>query len=161
MKSMYEISREALEIASLLEEGELTPELESQLAISQKDLQNKAVNYGYVIKSFEIDISAIDEEIKRLQDLKKAKTNACERLKDTVKSAMEIYGIQKVETPTMKLSFRKSSPVEIINESQIGVEFKDFKTSISINKTRIKKAIEKGETVYGAVIKANFNLQVK
>lgn len=161
MKSLYIISREALEIASQLEEGELTPELENQLAISQAELQHKAANYGYVIKSLDEDLTAIDEEIKRLQGLKKVKSNAIDRLKDAVKSAMEIYGIEKVETPTLKLSFRKSETVEIVNESQIPSEFKTSKVVESIDKVAIKKAIKEGQTVTGAIIQENNNLQIK
>lgn len=161
MKSMYEISQEALKIASWLEEGELTEEMETMLAISQEELQKKAINYGYVIKQFDSDIDAIDAEIKRLQGLKKSKENASERLKDTVKHAMQIYSIEKLETPTLKVGFRKSESVEIINESQIEQVFKTSKVVESINKTAIKEAIKSGQTVKGAILQVNFNLSIK
>lgn len=161
MKSMYEISQEALEIASWLEEGELTEEMETLLAISQEELQKKAINYGYVIKQFDSDIDAIDSEIKRLQGLKKSKENASERLKDTVKHAMQIYSIEKLETPTLKVGFRKSESVEIVNESQIEQVFKTSKVVESINKTLIKEAIKSGQTVKGAILQVNFNLSIK
>lgn len=161
MKSMYEISQEALKIASWLEEGELTEEMETMLAISQEELQKKAINYGYVIKQFDSDIDAIDAEIKRLQGLKKSKENASERLKDTVKHAMQIYSIEKLETPTLKVGFRKSESVEIINESQIEQVFKTSKVVESINKTAIKEAIKSGQTVKGAILQVNFNLSIE
>jgi hypothetical protein len=50
-KSLFNISKEAIELASLLEEGEYTPEIEQALAINQNELQEKAINYGYVVKS--------------------------------------------------------------------------------------------------------------
>lgn len=161
MKSMYIITREALEIASLLEEGELSEEMENQLVISQQELQNKATNYCYVVKSFEDDISIIDKEIKRLQELKKSKSNSVDRLKDTVKYAMEIYGIEKIETPTLKINFRKSESIEIINEDQISDEFKSSKVVESIDKAAIKKAIKEGKIVEGAILQVNNNLQIK
>jgi hypothetical protein len=48
MKSMYEISREAMDIVSALEEneGELNPDIESALRINQNELQDKAINYS-------------------------------------------------------------------------------------------------------------------
>ena len=161
MKSLYEISKEALELASILEEEEFTPEMENALAINQNELQTKAIDYAYVIKSFESDVSAIDEELKRLQAIKKAKVNAVARMKETVLNAMQIYEIQKVETPTMKLSLRRSESTEILMEELINEKFKKEKISITIDKTAIKKAIKDGETVEGAIIKENFSLQIK
>ena len=161
MKSLYQISTEALEIASLLEEGELTEELENLLAISQSELQNKSVNYAYVCKSFENDVSSIDQEIKRLGSLKKSKINAVDRLKETMKTAMNIYGIEEIKTPTIKINFRKSESVEIINESSIDAIFKSSKVVESIDKIAIKKAIKEGNNIEGAILNINQNIQIK
>jgi len=46
MSSIYQLTREAQELASLLSEGEITPELETSLIINQTELQTKAINYG-------------------------------------------------------------------------------------------------------------------
>lgn len=161
MKSLYVISQEAIELASLLEDGEFTPEMETTLTINQSELQEKAINYGYVIKSLSEDVSSIDSEIKRLQAIKTAKVNAIDRMKESVLKAMNIYGIHKINSPTLNLSIRKSKSVEIIFEGVIDDKFKKEKITVSIDKTAIKKAIESGETVEGAVIKENDNLQIK
>jgi hypothetical protein len=161
MKSLYNISQEAINLASLLEEGELNENIENQLSINQKELQEKAINYGYVIKAVEDDVSIIDIEIKRLQDIKKAKQSVVDRLKESVLNAMNIYGIEKVTSPTLNLSIRKSKSTEIIFEAVIDEKFKKEKVTVSIDKTAIKKAIESGETVEGAILKENQNLQIK
>ena len=163
MKSLFEISKDAMNLASILEEGEFTPEIENALAINQDELQKKALDYAYVIKSFESDIDAIDLEVKRLQAMKIAKNNALNRMKDTISHAMQIYGIEKVESPTLKLSFRKSYPVEIQFPEMIHAKFKNVKvtTTESIDKTAIKKAIDSGETVEGAIVDVKYNLQIK
>jgi hypothetical protein len=59
------------------------------------------------------------------------------------------------------LSLRKSKSVEIIDADAIPQQFKTVKTTETINKTEIKKAIESGEIVSGATIKENKNLQIK
>jgi hypothetical protein len=161
MKSLFNITAEALNLASALEEGEITPELENSLIINQTELQEKAINYAHVIRTVEIDVSAIDEEIKRLQAIKKAKTNVIDRMKESVVTAMGIYGIEKVSTPTLNLSLRKSESIEIINENQIPDGFKTQKTTILPDKARIKQAIKEGDEVQGAVLNVNYNLQIK
>jgi hypothetical protein len=161
MKSLFNITAEALQLASALEEGEITAELETSLVINQEELQQKAINYAYVIKTVEYDISAIDEELKRLQAVKKAKNNVIDRMKESVVNAMGIYGMEKISSPTMNLSLRKSESIQIINESQIPDGFKTQKITITPDKTRIKEAIKDGDEVQGAVLSVNYNLQIK
>lgn len=161
MKSLFLISKEAMELANILQEEEFTPEIEKALAINQKELQTKAIDYAYVIKSFESDVTAIDEELKRLDALKKANKNAIERLKESVENAMQIYSIEKVETPTMKLSLRNYPTTEILMDELIDDKFKKERVTISIDKAAIKKAIQSGETVEGATVEDNWKLQIK
>jgi hypothetical protein len=166
MKSMYEISREAMDIVSALEEneGELNPDIESALRINQNELQEKSINYAYAIKTVSNDVDAISEEIKRLQALKKAKDNTIQRLKDTVVNAMQIYGLEKVETPTLKLSIRRSEAV-IIDDIFTKVNPEGYymteKITYTPDKTMIKEAIKRGENIEGARIIENYNLQIK
>jgi hypothetical protein len=162
MKSMYEISNEAMDIVSALEEneGELNPAIESALRINQNELQEKAINYAYAIKTVSNDVDAISEEIKRLQALKKAKDNTIQRLKDTVVNAMQIYGLEKVETPTLKLSIRRSEAVEV-DDNLLDRYYTTGKMTYTPDKTRIKDAIKKGESIQGVTLKENYSLQIK
>lgn len=161
MKTLFNISQEAINLASKLEEGELTTDLEKSLSINQNELQEKAINYAYAIKSIESDVDTISQEIARLQALKKSKTNAIDRMKESVINAMQIYGIEKVTSPTLNLSIRRSESVEILMEAIIPVEYGTSKTVWTPNKTYIKNAIKNGEVVEGAVIKENYSLQIK
>lgn len=163
MKSLYEITADAKQIMAMLEEneGELTPELEQALIINQGEVQIKSQNYALAIKIVENDINYIEEEIARLQALKKAKTNTVQRMRESVSNAMEMYGIDKIETPTLKMFFRKSESVTIINEDIIPDTFITVKTVRTPNKTKIKEAIKEGQSVYGAVLDVNYNLQIK
>lgn len=160
-KSLYNITAEAQSIASALEEGEFTPEMETALAINQNELQEKAINYGYAIKSMEDDVTAINEEIKRLQAIKTAKSNAIDRMKESVSNAMQIYNIEKVTSPTLNLSFRKSETVEVELVEALSNDFKIVKTMVTADKVAIKQAIKKGENITGARIVQKLNLQIK
>jgi D-ribose pyranose/furanose isomerase RbsD len=103
MKSLFHIESEYLALASALEQGELTPELETALAINEQELQVKAVAYAYVIKDAEANTEAIDNEIARLTSLKQAEKRKAERLKEAISNAMQMYGITEVKTATLKL----------------------------------------------------------
>ena len=161
--NIYQIQNEfQLLINQIIEaEGELTSEIETALTINKEQLQSKAVDYSYLIKSLDSDCEQIDAELKRLQQLKKVRTNLAERLKDTISNAMNLYEVEKIETPLIKLSFRNSESVEITNESQLDTCFIVTKTVTSPDKKAIKDAIKNGEIVTGATISYNKNLQIR
>lgn len=161
--NIYQIQNEfQLIIAEVINnEGEITPEIETALTINKEQLQSKAVDYSYVIKQLDSDCEQIDAELKRLQQLKKVRTNLAERLKNTISDAMNLYEVEKIETPLIKLSFRNSESVEITNESQLDACFIVTKTVTSPDKKAIKDAIKNGELVEGATISYNKNLQIR
>ena len=174
-KSLYNIEKEYLEIANQLEDGDLSQELETALAINEKELQGKAIAYAYVIKESEDTVSVIDAEIKRLQALKKTEQNKVTRLKETISNAMELYGITEIKTETLKLNFRRSEGVVYtfdnpqkfdswwdVQKSLIGEEFVTTVPELSKpNLTAIKKAIKEGQEVEGFELEERFNLQIK
>lgn len=161
--NLFNIQQEYLRIASELctNDGELTDELNEALIINQEQLQEKAVNYGYVIKQLGHEVNAVNEEIKRLTEIKKRNEKAIERMETAISNAMQLYGIEKVDSSFLKLSFRKSESVEIVNEAQLLPEFTTTKTTVTPNKVAIKDALKRGEVVEGAVLSTNFNLQIK
>jgi hypothetical protein len=159
--NLYEITREALELASLLETEELTPELEEMLVINQEQLQAKAGNYAKVIANIQGDSDAIDAEIKRLKAMKESKDRAVTRLKDAVKNAMMVSGIDKIESPLFKLSLRRSESVEVEVPEALPIDWQVKKVTITADKVAIKQAIKEGYAITGARIIENFSLQIK
>jgi hypothetical protein len=161
MANLYEITREALELASLLETEELTPELEAMLVINQEQLQAKAGNYAKVIANIQSDSDAIDQEIKRLKAMKESKDRAITRLKDALREAMLVSTIDKIESPLFKLSLRRSESVEVDIVEALPSQFVNIKNVVTADKVSIKEAIKSGENITGARLIENFNLQIK
>jgi hypothetical protein len=162
-QSIFQISTELnLIINEIIDNGgEVTPEIENALIIKQDELSTKSVKYGYVVKALEYDVKIIEEEIKRLNQIKKARQNASERLKNVLSITMNSFNVPEIDTPTMKINFRKSSSVQIIDESVIPKKFITQKVTKSISKADIKNAIKSGEIVEGAEIIENQNIQIK
>jgi len=162
-QSIFKISNELQSIMNEIFDngGEATPEIESALTIKESELMTKSQNYGYAIKAMEYDVSIIDEEIKRLNQIKKVRNNAVERLKNVLTVTMEAFNVPEIETPTMKINFRKSSSLEITDEKKIPKRFITQKVTSSIDKMEIKKAIGNGEIIEGAEIVVKQNIQIK
>ena len=125
MANIYQIKQDLLAIFDELEEngGELTPELEEQLNITQEQFKSKIKDYSNVIKMLESDIIAIKEEKARLSDLQKSKEKAIERLKKIMIEAIENFGDttksggKYVDYGTGKVSVRNSQAIEVEEDS--------------------------------------------
>jgi hypothetical protein len=157
--NLFNIKSEYINIAAQLSDGELTPELEEALLINEQNFTEKAINYGYVIKTFESEADILENEIKRLNALKIARTKAIDKLKVTISNAMQLYEILEVKAPTFKMNFRKSESVEV--SDLLDQNYIVEKVSYQPDKIAIKNAIKEGKTVNGAALIINYNLQIK
>jgi len=161
--SIYQIEQSYNQLAEELIEngGELTPELEQSLAITEEQLQNKSVAYSFVIKQMDADIDIIDAEIKRLQAAKKQREKATEYLKERIKHAMDLFSIEEIKTPLVKINFRKSESVEVENVNALPYAYKTVKVVETADKVAIKEAIKNGADIIGCRLVANKNLQIR
>ena len=125
MANIYNIQQSLFSIFDELEEngGDLTPELEEQLNITQEQFKSKIKDYSNVIKMLESDITAIKEEKARLSDLQKSKEKTIERLKKIMVEAIENFGDttktggKYVDYGTGKVSVRNSQAIEVEEDS--------------------------------------------
>jgi hypothetical protein len=132
--------------------------LEQELKLQ---LQTKGAGIIKSFKNSEAMLNGVDEEIKRLQALKKSISNQINSRKEYIVRNMEMMGITKIETELGNLSLRKSKSVNIYDESLIDKKFIEIETKEKISKTEIKKAIEAGENVQGANIVEKNSLNIK
>lgn len=162
MKTLYNINNDYLELISQVEEAEgvLTPELEQALTINKSELEVKSIAYVEIIKQRESLNDRIDNEIKRLQALKKSNDTLVSKLKNNLLNAVNLFG--NYEAGFIKLSTRKSKQVVIdYDVNDLPKQYKVVKVTETADKIAIKKAIESGETVYGCRIVENINLTIK
>lgn len=163
---LYELTQNYRNLESLLDnlgekEGLTVEMIHGALGQVEDDINTKIENTCKVIKEIEADSIGIDEEIKRLSALKKQKENAVKKLKEYVEFEMNGIGLNKVEGKLFKISFRKSKVVKVLDETKIPKEFIKVKTTESISKTDLGKALKSGEVIEGAELVENKTLQIK
>lgn len=159
---LYELTQSYRNLENLGEQEGLTVEMiQEALGQVEEDINTKIENTCKVIKEIEADSIGIDEEIKRLTVLKKQKENTAKKLKEYVEFEMNGIGINKVEGKLFKISFRKSKIVRIIDETKIPKEFIKVKTTETVSKTDLGKALKNGEFIEGAELVESRSLQIK
>lgn len=160
--SLYRIKKQHLYLLTMVEEalGELTPEIENALQLNEQDLEDGADSYCGIIKHCTVQSAAIDEEIKRLKDLK-AKVDKTEDLfRKQIADAMELFNVERIETTFSKISFRKADSVFVEDERMVSPQYWDIPAPV-ISKTRIKEDLKAGKIVAGAIIVTKKHIQIK
>ena len=169
MASLYQIDEKLMmafnygcdEDGVILEEQELNNYIESLTM----QLDNKVENIALYIKNLESDAEQIKQEKMKLQKRQQVAENHAQYLKKYLANFLQYHEINKFETPKCKVSFRKSTTVEITDLEKIPQEFiKPRKlTDNDVNKTDIKDYLKKhqDETIDGINIKENQNISIK
>lgn len=119
--NIYQISQDLLSLFDEIEAngGEITPEQEQELAITQDALKDKVKNYVGVIQHYKDDLAAIKAEEARLKSLKDSKQKVIDRLSDVLIKAIDDFGdtnkngVKSIEYPTGRVSIRRSEAVEV------------------------------------------------
>jgi len=159
-QNLFNIGSDYLKLMDQIQEadGEITEELAEQLKINEAQLQGKSIAYLSVIKSVEAFNMQIDDEIKRLQQMKKTRTNLIGRLKDRLLEAVNLFG--EFTSGTHTFGTRKSSSIEVEDVNGLPKEFKVVKVTEQADKTALKEAIKRGEVIEGVELVEKLNLKI-
>lgn len=122
--NLYNIESKYLQLMQQIEdlEGEVTPEIEQELVITEKDCEEKIKSYHHIIKNSQGDIQLIKDEKERLSKLADTKENLIKKLKDRVLDACQIFGYdgksgnKKIDYDTVKVYTVNKDSIEIDEE---------------------------------------------
>ena len=161
-KTLYEIETAILNCIDE-ETGEILDF--QQLEELQMERDAKIENIALYIKDLEAEAAAIKAEETALTERRKAKENRGKRLREYLAQALDGA---KFETARVALSFRTSTKCEITDSVSCleYLEKHDYEKCIKykepeLSKTEITKLLKAGETIPGAVLAENQNLQLK
>jgi hypothetical protein len=155
MKTLLNIRQEYTSLLDQIEknEGEITPELEEALSIHKQELSAKSLAYVEFIGNLTSQNNRIEEEIKRLQILKRRNAQLLEFLQKGLVQAVNEFGT--IRTGTHTISVRNSEECIIEDSEKIPDRFKTVRMDIQVDKLAVKKAIKSGENIPGAHIQGN------
>jgi hypothetical protein len=158
-KNLFRINEDIFRLYQQIDDngGELTPELEEQLTITENDRESKCEGYVSVIRMFKSKSQLIKDEAKRLLDAARTYDKSIERLEDNLLSSIVQLG--NIKTNFVSISTRRNKSVEIADDVEIPLQYQRVK--IEANKTAIKEALESGIDVPGATIVEKYSLLIR
>ncbi len=162
VNKLFNIQQRYVQLLGMIEEaeGEITPEIDAALQFTEASMQEEGINVAEVIKVMDYSMEILESEMDRLDGLHIKALRAKELLKNRVSHAMQQFGIERISSPTITLSFRKSEGIEITEESAIPVAYLEPQPP-KVSKTKIKEAIKAGIAVPGAELVQRQNLQIR
>ena len=151
---LYEIDNEILNCVDI-ETGEIFDEERFETLSLERDA--KVENICLWIKNLKAEAEALKAEKEVFAARQKAAENRMESLKRYISGYLEGTTF---ESAKVKVSFRKSESVEIMEGAVIPDEYLRFKEP-EVNKTELKKALKAGLSIEGAYIVESQNIQIK
>jgi hypothetical protein len=139
--------------------GDLTPEMEIALEITQKNLQEKCTNYIHYINRLKTEIGEAKIYKAKVDHYIKMKGNTIARLEKNLHQAVENFG--PIEAEFSKISYRKSTRVIVDKPDEIPNRFKTVKQDLAINLNEVKKELVSGAKVKGAHLETFNNLSIR
>ena len=161
--SLYEITGEYLRVLDSLEIDEETGEIlnADELDSIAGAFEEKTENLACYIKNCDAFIANLKAEDTNLARRRKSAEKKVEYLKGVLTACMDAAGRNLLETARVRLSFRKSVAVSIEDEAILPDKFVIVTSQARADKVAIKKAIQSGQEVAGAVLVENRSLQIK
>lgn len=157
---LYELANDFLEVENL--EGVDAQTQNEILNAIKVEIENKGDGIIKFIRNEEASLKVIDEEIKRLQALKKSKNTKIRNMKSYLMHCMRLMGMKKIEGNLGKISIRKNpASLEILDGTIIPQEYMIKEVIINLDKARVKEMLKNGETVPGCALVQGESITIK
>ena len=127
----------------------------------QGDLEDKADNIAYIVKTLKAEADAIKVEAKTLQERAKAKLNKADWFTQYLFEAMKQLEKTKIETARNVLSIKKNPASVKTVEDFYNDEYMNKVVEVKLDKAKLKEDLKAGIKVDGARLEQKERLEVK
>ncbi len=156
--TLYDISDE---INRLMEIDEPDAEQEAMLAYFSGQLERKAEGIGNAIAYLNDMAESAKKRAEQFSQLAKARQNKADRMKEYLKSAMDISGISNIKTASFQFTLSATAgSVSIDDEAAIPARFKEIVQTVRVDKAALKAALKAGE-VAGCHLEPGTSLRIR
>lgn len=167
LPALYTLRQEYVELMTKLADMDfdaqtLADTIESTGVV--ESFNEKAVSVVMVARQFDNHCDAIDNEIKRLQDLKKQRKNTADKLRDYLLNNMLAAQIESIDHPLMSIKIRNNpESVEVFEEGLVPSDYMAWPPlpPAKPDKTKIKTAIKTGIEIPGCKLVRSHSLAIK
>jgi hypothetical protein len=149
---LYELSNQYKGLAALAQDPDADEEaISDTLEGLEGDIQAKAEGLLMVVNSIKSDVDVVDAEIKRLQAIKKSRTNRMNSLREYLRFNMDSAGISKITCPLFTITLAKPRKmVNVIDVDRLPDKYTEEVTTLKVDKAALLRDLKAGEVIAGA-----------
>lgn len=140
MTQLYALTGKLAELQGMADTDDegLAEALQHAMDEIQGEFGVKADNIVMLRRNIESDVTAIDNEIERLAELKRIKSNSVAQISDYLRRNMEAANIKSIKRPLFTITLAMGKEKVIVdNEDAVPDELTSVKTNIAPDKTAI------------------------
>ena len=164
MATLFELTSLQRDIEDSLYEngGEITPEIEEALALTQDSLPAKIDGYNALIRKMAFMEFNCKSEIERLTKLKKTAENGQKSLKRHIIDAMKNFGFKRLDGTTCKMTLSSTKGVSVDEDvlladyrkkvEELNATLPDYLTvELKVSKSALRDAYKQSEVLPAGV----------
>lgn len=163
--SLFDVASEYREAFERLAELDIDPQtMEDTLDSLSGDLQHKATNVAMFTKSIEALAASIKDAEAAMSKRRKALEARSERLRTYMLDCMQLAGVQRIESPHLRISVAKTPPsVDVFDAAQLPGEFmrQPEVPPPAPDKAAIRDALKAGLDVPGARLVTGTRIDIR
>lgn len=127
MATLYDLGSQYNQLLDMLESGEYTlDDLRDTIEMIDDEFDEKAVKVALVRNMEQAEIAKIDEEIKRLNDLKNSHDSNINRLEKYLFNQMTAVGKTSIKSPLVNINIKTNPESVNTDDPRWGENGKDF-----------------------------------
>lgn len=165
MSTLYELTSDLLTLYEMADDPDVDADvLADTIEAVNGELEVKADGYAKVISQLKGDMKLLKEEEERLYARRKAIEKSIETISNRLKDSMILTGKTKFKTLEFSFSIRKN-PLSVkvsdgVSADDVPEEFIGYGKP-TIDKTKVKEALESGADIGWASLEQGESLQIR
>ena len=149
MATLYELTGQYLEVLEMAEDKNDATVIIDTLEAIGGEIEDKADGYAKVLRELDGKVAMIDEEIARLQSMKKTINNNMKHIKGNLEKSMIVTGKRKFKTSLFSFGIQKNpASVTVLNADAIPAQFWKQQDPVLDKKGLLAYLKENGNTDY-------------
>jgi len=160
-KSLYDLTAHFSHLMGLVSAayGEITPEVEAELAKFDSAIAEKIDDYKFVMNKLEFESQFWTEEAKARQKIAKACDLIQQKMKERLIAAMQTMGMDEIQGDAYRAKLTPTKGRLVIDVAKLPDDFKTPVVTMEPEKEKIRIALENFEEVPGAMLEGGVSLR--
>jgi disulfide oxidoreductase YuzD len=158
---LFELTEQYNQVRNLIDEDVDNETLQDTLESLQGAIEEKLDNIAFIVREMDYQISALDEEAKRMRAKKERLETQKDGLKNYILQQLQHADLRKVKTAKNTIYTRITRKVEVDNLAELDSEYIRVTEKKEADKKKLKEAIDSGQEVKGVRIVESESVQMR